>query len=44
MLFYLLAALVVPFIGILGLAFVLAAVTLSSHLIEMPWFFSNLAM
>jgi exopolysaccharide production protein ExoZ len=43
MLFYLLAALVVPFIGILGLAIMLAAVTLLSHLIEMPWVFSNLA-
>jgi exopolysaccharide production protein ExoZ len=43
MLFYLLAALVVPFIGILGLAVVLAAVTLLSHLIEMPWVISNLA-
>src|ERR1700730_9244392 len=44
MLFYLLAALVIPFIGILGLAVVLAAVTLLSHLIEMPWVFSNLAI
>jgi exopolysaccharide production protein ExoZ len=44
MLFYLLAALVVPLVGILGLAVVLATVTLMSHLIEMPWFFSNIAM
>ena len=44
MLFYLLAALVIPFIGILGLAVVLAAVTLLSHLIGMPWVFSNLAI
>jgi peptidoglycan/LPS O-acetylase OafA/YrhL len=43
MLFYLLAALLVPFVGILGLAVVLATVTLMSHLIAMPWFISNLA-
>jgi exopolysaccharide production protein ExoZ len=43
MVFYLIAALVIPSFGLFGLVAFLATSTLASHLIEMPWYFSNLA-
>jgi exopolysaccharide production protein ExoZ len=44
MVFYLVAAVIVPAFGLAGLATFLAASTLASHTIAMPWYFSNLAM
>lgn len=44
MMFYLLAAIVVPVFGVLGLAAFLAGSTAASHLIALPWPLSSLAM
>jgi exopolysaccharide production protein ExoZ len=44
MVFYLLAAIVVPLSGVYGLAAFLATSTIAFHSIEMPWYLSNLAM
>jgi exopolysaccharide production protein ExoZ len=43
MAFYLVAAIVVPMFGIIGLAVFLATAAVASHLIAMPWYFSNIA-
>ena len=43
MVFYLVAAVIVPAFGLYGLVAFLAVSTLASHLIEMPWYFSSLA-
>jgi exopolysaccharide production protein ExoZ len=43
MVFYLIAAIIVPFLGLHGLAGFLALSTISNHFIELPWYFSNLA-
>ena len=44
MVFYLVAAAIVPLLGLYGLAAVLAASTVAFHTIEMPWYFSHFAM
>ena len=43
MVFYLIAAVLVPFFGLIGLAAFLTASTLAYHSLEMPWYLSNLA-
>jgi exopolysaccharide production protein ExoZ len=44
MAFYLLVVAIVPIFGLYGLAAFLAGSTIAFHSIEMPWYFSNLAM
>jgi exopolysaccharide production protein ExoZ len=41
--FYLIAAVLVPFFGLIGLVAFLTASTLAYHSLDMPWYFSNLA-
>ena len=43
MVFYLIAAVLVPFFGLIGLAVFLIASTLAYHSLEMPWYLSSLA-
>lgn len=43
MVFYLIAAIVVPLFGLYGLAGFLVASSLAVHLLELPWYLSNLA-
>ncbi|HEY5128413.1 MAG TPA: acyltransferase, partial [Bradyrhizobium sp.] len=44
MFFYLIAAVIAPIFGLYGIAAFLAASTIAFHTIEMPWYFSSLAM
>ena len=44
MVFYLTAAVIAPIFGAYGIAVFLAASTIAFHTIQMPWYFSNLAM
>jgi exopolysaccharide production protein ExoZ len=43
MVFYLIAAVLVPFLGLIGLAAFLTASALAFHLLEMPWYLSSIA-
>jgi exopolysaccharide production protein ExoZ len=43
MVFYLIAAVLVPFVGLIGLAAFLSASTLAFHLFDMPWYLSSIA-
>ena len=43
MVFYLLAAIIVPLSGLYGLAVFLAVSTIAYHSIELPWYFGHLA-
>jgi exopolysaccharide production protein ExoZ len=43
MAFYLIAAVIAPIFGLYGIAAFLAASTIASHTIAMPWYFSSLA-
>jgi exopolysaccharide production protein ExoZ len=43
MVFYLIAAVLVPFFGLIGLAVFLTASTLAFHLLSMPWYLSSIA-
>lgn len=42
--FYLIAAVIAPIFGIYGIAAFLAASTIAFHTVQMPWYFSSLAM
>ena len=44
MAFYLIAAVIAPIFGLYGIAAFLATSTIAFHTIQMPWYFSNLAM
>ncbi|MEK9281175.1 acyltransferase [Bradyrhizobium sp. ISRA442] len=44
MMFYLAAAIIAPWFGLYGIAVALAASTIAFHTIQMPWYFSHLAM
>lgn len=44
MVFYVIAAVIAPIFGLYGIAAFLAASTIAFHTIQMPWYFSGLAM